>query len=339
VNADGPFFEILVTLSLAMLIFSAVWWSVGWPVAMLHRALAPRLEPLSAVPRVRLLTYFSALPTIIALVISLLLFSPELGGRLVSEHCHGEIGCEPHVPGVGSRFVAIALAGFAALIFLTATRRLLVMISRHTDRLRQLRQLATRSPVAGYRLIDSEIPFALTVGLWRPEVFVSSALTRRLDARQLSSVLAHERAHVRRRDTLRMALIACCAPAALSGSAQPLMRQLRRASEECCDASAARLVQDPLAVADALIQSQRALSRATVDQAPGGETSRSNGRPTAAPSDLALRVARLIEEPQSVAALSPVLMLTLSLLIGVIALFGINLVHHGAEMVLAVIDR
>lgn len=48
---------------------------------------------------------------------------------------------------------------------------------------------------------------AFTAGFWRPQVYVAASLPEVLDAPQLDSVLAHELAHVRRRDPLRLSLL------------------------------------------------------------------------------------------------------------------------------------
>ena len=48
---------------------------------------------------------------------------------------------------------------------------------------------------------------AFTAGFWRPQVYVAASLPEVLDTSQLDSVLAHELAHVRRRDPLRLSLL------------------------------------------------------------------------------------------------------------------------------------
>lgn len=55
-------------------------------------------------------------------------------------------------------------------------------------------------------MIDTREPLAITVGLWQPYVAISSGLVAGLSARELRAVLAHEHAHVRRRDPLRLLL-------------------------------------------------------------------------------------------------------------------------------------
>jgi beta-lactamase regulating signal transducer with metallopeptidase domain len=48
------------------------------------------------------------------------------------------------------------------------------------------------------------LPPAATIGLWQPRAFVSPALQTVLDEAALAAVWAHERAHIRRRDPLRI---------------------------------------------------------------------------------------------------------------------------------------
>lgn len=48
---------------------------------------------------------------------------------------------------------------------------------------------------------------AFTVGFWRPHVYVAASLPDVLDGAQLDAVLAHEHAHVTRRDPLRLSVL------------------------------------------------------------------------------------------------------------------------------------
>jgi Zn-dependent protease with chaperone function len=59
--------------------------------------------------------------------------------------------------------------------------------------------------IAGRVDLIAEVgPFALTVGLWRPRIMVSTGLLSTLSAAELAAVLVHERCHLRRRDPLRL---------------------------------------------------------------------------------------------------------------------------------------
>jgi hypothetical protein len=57
------------------------------------------------------------------------------------------------------------------------------------------------------RIVDGLPNPAFTAGFWRPNVYVSSSLPDALEPAQLESVLAHEAAHVARRDPLRLSLL------------------------------------------------------------------------------------------------------------------------------------
>ncbi len=57
------------------------------------------------------------------------------------------------------------------------------------------------------RVVDGLPNPAFTAGWLRPEVFVARALAERLSVDELTAVLAHEAAHVRRRDPLRLSIL------------------------------------------------------------------------------------------------------------------------------------
>jgi hypothetical protein len=61
--------------------------------------------------------------------------------------------------------------------------------------------------LADVRVVDGLPNPAFTAGFWRPRVYVAAKLPDRLDAPQLEAVLAHEQAHVARRDPLRLSLL------------------------------------------------------------------------------------------------------------------------------------
>ncbi len=69
----------------------------------------------------------------------------------------------------------------------------------------RLAEIAGRAGIAGGRLvaIEAAAPFALTFGVLRPRVLVSTGLAGTLTGSELAAVLAHEREHVRGRDPLK----------------------------------------------------------------------------------------------------------------------------------------
>ncbi len=96
-------------------------------------------------------------------------------------------------------------------------------------------------------------PLALTYGLRRPKVLLSTWMLERLDAQELESVLAHELAHATRRDYLAVWLATvlrdafCYLPTSWAA-----YRQLQREKEPTCDDLAIGATRRPLALASAL---------------------------------------------------------------------------------------
>ncbi|MFL5386414.1 MAG: M56 family metallopeptidase [Longimicrobiaceae bacterium] len=88
---------------------------------------------------------------------------------------------------------------------------------------RAMRPLEVRSPAEGdavwtaavaagvdplkVRVVEGLPNPAFTVGWWSPRIFVAEALTERLSPDELAALLAHEGAHVDRRDPLRLSLL------------------------------------------------------------------------------------------------------------------------------------
>ncbi len=69
-----------------------------------------------------------------------------------------------------------------------------------------LREAVVRAGAGNVRCVDSVSADAFCAGLFRPRVYVTTALARRLGADELEAVLLHEAEHARRRDPLRRAL-------------------------------------------------------------------------------------------------------------------------------------
>lgn len=91
---------------------------------------------------------------------------------------------------------------------------------------------------------------AFTAGWWRPLVFVASDLPMRLSGEELEAVLAHEAAHVRRRDPLRLFLLRFLAAVLFWLPAiRRLAEDLADEAEIAADDAAARFRALPLASA------------------------------------------------------------------------------------------
>jgi len=96
-------------------------------------------------------------------------------------------------------------------------------------------------------------PFAIAAGFTRPTLLVSQWMLSQLDSGELASVVAHEIAHVARRDYLVGWLATLLRDAFYYlPTSRTAHRQLQREKEIACDELAASLTKRPLALASAL---------------------------------------------------------------------------------------
>jgi hypothetical protein len=115
-------------------------------------------------------------------------------------------------PGLLPSALILLLTGVGMLREMWSLGRALQQTFRFTRRVRDHRiavpvEVATISGGLGIggrvRVVDGARPFALTYGLRRPRILLSTGLLRSLNNEELAAVLAHERAHVRNRDPLK----------------------------------------------------------------------------------------------------------------------------------------
>ena len=96
-------------------------------------------------------------------------------------------------------------------------------------------------------------PLALTCGLWRPTILLSTWMLAHLDERELEAVLAHELSHVARCDYLVIWLATVLRDAFwYLPTSCAAYRQLQREKELACDDLAVSATNRPLALASAL---------------------------------------------------------------------------------------
>ena len=244
---------------LASVILSTLTW-VG--TALLAPARLPAvLSPGQRAVRARLWLYAPFWLPMLLVGASVL---PGLMGATLglSDHCtaHGQHHhhlCVLHPPHVSRHPLAWSLSA-------AALSAMIVVLARATwsgvRRWRLARALVRTSRLSllgrDVRLLDRDEPIALTVGFLRPVILLSQGLLDVVSSKTLDVVLAHERAHVTRRDTA-WALIDSIVAALLPHSTRAgLLRSLALSREQACDLSAAEQ-QGRLHVADALTKVAR----------------------------------------------------------------------------------
>ena len=109
------------------------------------------------------------------------------------------------------------------------------------------------SPSARVRLVLTDRPLALTCGLRNPTILLSTWMVEHLDQRELEAVLAHELAHVVRRDYLMGWLATMLRDAFFYFPTSWIAyRQFQQEKELACDDCTVGVTHRPLALASAL---------------------------------------------------------------------------------------
>jgi Zn-dependent protease with chaperone function len=209
--------------------------------------------------RARAAWLVAAAPSVLPALAVGLCFVP---GLLGADHClhhpdHLHL-CLRHASATLGGAHAGLLGGAAALgaVALAAEARRLARARRWLARLPR-RAMALRCDV---EVLESELPISFAAGLWRPRVHLAVGLLAALPKPQLEAVIAHERAHARRRDPLLWLAARVLSRPHLPALRRALLAELALASEQACDAEAGRRTGDRLAVAEAILAVERLLA-------------------------------------------------------------------------------
>lgn len=158
------------------------------------------------------------------------------------------------------------LVGLAGLCALGLGGARLALMNRHVAGQgrpadARLQRLADRlagemgAPRARVLVCAYDRPLALTLGLFRPAIMLSTWMLDHLDGAEMESVLAHELAHAARRDYLVAWLATVLRDAFFYlPSSRLAHRQLQDEKEMACDDLAAGVTRRPLALASALVK-------------------------------------------------------------------------------------
>ncbi len=236
--------------------------------AIAYPLLRNRLLALDPATRAHILVAWSMAPCLIALALTGLCLLPLVLHFLgwSPTHCLDSHLCLSHPHQFLNDIMAWVAFALVGLLGLSAT---VTQLYRLLDARRVLKALALASRYDAHRgvqVVESDWPLALTAGLWRPRVFVSSRLTASLPADMLEVVIAHERAHTRQRDSLKQLVAGVFSLMHLPQVRRCLLAELTLACEQACDEEAAQRVGDRLRVAQTLLAVERLFNLAPSSQ-------------------------------------------------------------------------
>ena len=198
-------------------------------VASVFRFVGPSVERLSAARRARWLLGLRLAPTVCGATLSVvfgvtfLLYEPrdtreEAGAILVSLAA-----------------LTVALAALA----LTRSARLIAADSSLWRLMRQCRQWTARDG-APASVLETAYPVAAVAGVFQSRLMLSARVLRECTPSEIDAIVAHERAHMRRRDNLVRALLGSLPDRWLAPRVNAAIeRAWTRAAEEAADSDAA----------------------------------------------------------------------------------------------------
>lgn len=224
------------------------------------------LDDMAMRGRVRLVLLMAVAPMAASATILVLCFTPSLlaVAGLMSDHClqhfHDHLHlCFQHLPTIGPGATACVATAAGLVAFAAATRTAAVSLRRGQALRRSLSSVARGSDDSAEPVhwVDSPASLTLTVGLWRPRVFMSRGMAALLDPSELAAALAHERCHARERHGLIKLVALCGSVMHLPGARRRLLQWVSLACERRADEDAARRV-SRLSVASAILRAHRA---------------------------------------------------------------------------------
>lgn len=236
--------------------------SAGWALSVATVAAPLLVERLPVRParRADLLVGFSALPALLVAMLAVTIVAPSVlhATGLRVDHCsvhdHHLHLCAIHHPDAPPALVAIGALLLAATIGRAAV---LADAQRRASRtLGDLDALARPASLPGVRLVPGRVPVCHAVGVASPRILLARSVAARLSPVHLEAALAHERAHLERRDPLILSLLPWAQLACVPGAGRWTLSAYRRAAEQSCDAVAA-LAHGPVTVAAALVAMAR----------------------------------------------------------------------------------
>ncbi len=220
-----------------------------------------RWPTLRSIPAVRadLAFVLGTLPAVGALAVVFAAAAPSLGAvlGLWDDHCssHGHHFHLCILHSVGLRPVLAAAGAFSLAIFLFRAGWLARRVAEMRERLAALEALGTRRPgLFPIISVPGAPQLCHAVGHVHRRILVSESLAEALSEAELRGALAHEEAHLRRRDPLAGLLLAIAGLFTLPFFSRAFFSAWQTAAEEACDTEAACAVGDGSLVASALVR-------------------------------------------------------------------------------------
>lgn len=235
-------------VAVAIATLASIGVAVGW---MAFRPLAVR----SPTARAEAAFTFAILPALLAVAGTAAAGLPPILAALglAKDHCTHHLHhlhlCLIHSAGLRPALATIGAFSIAAFVVRTAA-----LVHAQLEMKRTIDGLVRLASVTADLLeVPGEPRLCHAIGLFRGRILLSRSMRAHLGPDHLRSALAHETAHLRRRDPLANLLLSIAGLFQVPGLSTMFSRAYRNAAEEACDDHAALIVGDRSLVAEALV--------------------------------------------------------------------------------------
>lgn len=212
--------------------------------------------------RLILLRSFGALPLTGALVIGAMISIPALShsSTLPIDHCHGSSGCmgspAPHMITINE----LAIVGATLCLFLWAFLAALMQWWRSQKLLERIEATSHSMLTSNIQLIETDLPLAFSLGIFRPSAVLSTGLVNSLSSQQLHIVCTHEGVHAQFRDGLYKWLLRFMCTFHYPNVKRIILKEHALSLELRADQQVARSTRCNIAVAETIVKVQRLMS-------------------------------------------------------------------------------
>jgi beta-lactamase regulating signal transducer with metallopeptidase domain len=156
--------------------------------------------------------------------------------------------------------VELAVIGIVFCLLLWGISTALLQWWRSNDLLKQLRVASQPMLASDIQIIETELPLAFSLGIFKPATVISTGLISRLSSQQLDIVRAHETIHSQYRDGLYKWVLHFMCSFHWPKIKRILLSEHAISLEIRADQQVALNIQNNIAVAETIVKVQRLMS-------------------------------------------------------------------------------
>lgn len=240
--------HLLYIISLFTLVLSAACWLVS-------PFFTKWLKKFTLESKLILLRIFGALPLAAAVMLAIIVTVPALNhdSLLPIDHCHAASGCFGAPTSHMVTLVELLIAGCLVSLLLWACLSALRYFQRAQKLFKRLDLVSEVGPESNVKIIESPVPLAFSVGIFKPIAVLSTGLKNQLSPRQVRIVSIHEEVHTKYRDGLSKLLMQAVCTFHFASAKKNILEQHALVLEMRADQLAAQIIQSNLDVAETIL--------------------------------------------------------------------------------------